>query len=138
MLTGFPRMQLLRPRLATGPQARPPRRERPAQARRPGGVGRHAVSWRWRRRGQAVQAPGGSEEGAPARRGRALGCSGGGEVAEARLHMVSERVHIPWCCQGQRPRLFRHGSPCRVCVARDAAEWWMPHAGADSQVWHCI
>ena len=138
MLTGFPGMQLLRTRLATGPQARPPRRERPAQARRPGGVGRHAVSWRWWRHGQAVQAPGGSEEGAPARRGRAPGCSGGGEVAEARLHMVSERVHIPWCCQGQRPRLFRHGSPCRVCASRDAAEWSTPHAGADSQVWHCI
>ena len=49
-------MQLLRPRLATGPQARPPHRERPAQASRPGGVGRHAVSWRWRRRDQSVQA----------------------------------------------------------------------------------
>jgi hypothetical protein len=85
-----------------------------------------------------VQAPGGSEEGAPGRRGRARGCSRGGGAAEARLHMVSERVHIPWCCEGGRPPLFRDGSLCGVCAGGDAAEWWTPYAGADSQVWHCI
>uniref|UniRef100_A0A0A9CNN7 Uncharacterized protein n=1 Tax=Arundo donax TaxID=35708 RepID=A0A0A9CNN7_ARUDO len=128
-------MQLGRPRLAPGPQARAPHRERLVRARGAGGVGGHAVPWRRGRWGQEVQAPGGREEGACGCGGRARGCSGRGGAAQARLHMVPERVHLPWCRTDRRAPLLCDGSLRGVCADGDAAKWWTPHFGADSQVW---
>jgi hypothetical protein len=127
-------MQLRRPRVAPGSQARPSHREGSARACWAGGVGRHAVPWQ---RGQEVQTPGGGEEGAYPSGGRARGSPGGGGTAQARLLMVPKRVHLPWRHQGWRSPLLCDGSVRGVGAGGNAAGWWTPYVGADTQVWHC-
>jgi hypothetical protein len=81
-----------------------------------------------------VQTPGGCEEGARSSGGRAGWSPGGGGTAQACLLMVPKCVHLPWRCQGWRAPLLCDGSLRGVGGYGDAAEWWAPHVGADTQV----